>query len=293
MVPPLVTASAVRFGPARAPRAGHIVWGVRMRSARRLAAGFGLGLLLGVPALAGPALALAEPESTQVEFNGGGLGLLLCGSRPDRGSVTVRSESKVVFVNNIGQGATLQIDGENGGPIADGQAVEVQFHRGPVSIAMVPDCLLNLGGNGSYEPVTVNVNSPTQSGGTTGGSKSNVKNRTTPSKPKPSPTAKAAASPGAGDPSATVDQSPLFSLEPDPSAGGELTGEPSSSDAAVPVGDSTTTGTRLTNATSDDTPMDKGPIGLLAIIATVCVVGVSVGAIRAIVGQRASRAEFA
>lgn len=263
-----------------------------MRSARRLVTGLGLGLLLGVPALAGPALAGAEPESTQVEFNGGGLGLLLCGSRPDRGAVTVKSESKVVFVNNIGQGATLQIDGENGGPIADGQAVEVQFHRGPVSIAMVPDCLLNLGGNGSYEPVTVNVSSPTQSGGGATGSKSNVKNRTATPKPKPSPTAKVAASPAAGDPSTTVDQSPLFSLEPDATAGTELI-DPSASDAALPaVSDSNTTTTGL-STTASDTPTDKGPIGLLAIIATVCVVGVSVGAIRAIVGQRASRAEFA
>jgi hypothetical protein len=42
-----------------------------------------------------------------------------------------------------------------------------------------------------------------------------------------------------------------------------------------------------------DTPLDKGPIGLLAIIATVCVVGVTAGAIRAIITQRATRVEFA
>ena len=53
--------------------------------------------------------------------------------------------------------------------------------------------------------------------------------------------------------------------------------------------------TTTPNATmvGSDTPTDKDLIGLLAIIATVCVVGISVGAIRAIVGQRASRAEFA
>lgn len=255
-----------------------------MRSARRLAAVLGLGLLVGVPALAAPAL--AEPEATpQVEFNGGGLGLLLCGSRPDRAAVTVKSESKVVFVNNIGQGATLQIDGENGGPIADGQAVEVVFHRGPVSIAMVPDCLLNLGGNGSYEPVTVNVNR--NSAPATGGSKTAVKPRTTP-KPKPKPTAASAALP-AGDPSVPAD-SDLFPIE-DPEAAGEPMPVPDASADSGLGSDGSKTVT--TGSAFDDTPMDKGPIGLLAIIATVCVVGVSVGAIRAIVGQRASRAEFA
>jgi hypothetical protein len=37
---------------------------------------------------------------------------------------------------------------------------------------------------------------------------------------------------------------------------------------------------------ASETPLDKGPIGLLAIIATVCVVGVTTGAIRAIITQR-------
>src|SRR4051812_10890010 len=202
-----------------------------MRSLRRLAAGLGLGLLLGVPALAAPALALVEPEAQpQVEFNGGGLGLLLCGSRPDRASVTVKSESRVVFVNNIGQGATLQIDGESGGPIADGQAVEVQFHHGPVAIAMVPDCILNLGGNGSYEPVTVNVTRSASTGSS--GSKSAVRTKPAP-RPKPSPT-KTVALP----PSTTVDQSPFFSL--DPEDGSEVLADPSETPEPAPVGDTNT-----------------------------------------------------
>jgi len=43
----------------------------------------------------------------------------------------------------------------------------------------------------------------------------------------------------------------------------------------------------------DTGPVDKGSMGLLAIIATVCVVGVSAGAIRAIITQRATRTGFA
>ncbi|WP_027342870.1 hypothetical protein [Hamadaea tsunoensis] len=254
-----------------------------MRSARRLAAGIGLGLLLGLPLLAAPALAAGDEGQTQVEFNGGGLGLLLCGSRPNTSAVTIKSESKVVFVNNLGQGATLQIDGENGGPITDGQAVEVQFHRGPVAVAMVPDCLLDLGGNGSYEPVTVNVTSASPSGGKTASSPHTVKPRTS---PKPRSSASAAAAAATPSAEASLD-APLLPLDPsdgttDPS------GDFGATDPAVAPD-----GTPVTSLTAGDTPTDKGPIGLLAIIATVCVVGVSVGAIRVIVSQRATRAEFA
>jgi len=253
----------------------------RRTALRTAAAGLGLGFLLGLPLLAQPALAETE-SGAQVEFDGGGLGLLLCGSKPDRPSVTIKSESKVVFVNNLGQGATLQIDGENGGPISDGQAVEVQFHRGPVAIAMVPDCLLNLGGNGSYEPVTVNVTASSPSSGGTTGAPRVVKTRTSP-KPKPSASAVPTAS---EDPSL---DGPLFPVTPDANG------------SASPAGDTLEPGTTVTtpdggpaiSLTGTDTPRDKGPIGLLAIIATVCVVGVTVGAIRAIVSQRATRTEFA
>ena len=263
-----------RVGGARRP------FRSRRPALRAVAAGLGLGFLLGLPLLAQPALAETE-SGAQVEFDGGGLGLLLCGSKPDRPAVTIKSESKVVFVNNLGQGATLQIDGENGGPISDGQAVEVQFHRGPVAIAMVPDCLLNLGGNGSYEPVTVNVTASSPSTGGTTGSPRVVKTRTSPT-PKPSASAVPTAS---EDPSL---DGPLFPTVPDASG------------IAAPAGDTLEPGSTVTtpegpaiSLTGTDTPRDKGPIGLLAIIATVCVVGVTVGAIRAIVSQRATRTEFA
>lgn len=258
-----------------------------MQSARRLAAGaaIGLGFLLGLPLLAQPALAGPEAQP-QVEFNGGGLGLLLCDSRPDRPSVTIRSESKVVFVNNLGQGATLQIDGENGGPVSDGQAVEVQFHRGPVAIAMVPDCLLNLGGNGSYEPVTVNVTMSSPTSGSTTGSPRAVMTRTSP-KPKRSAPPAAPASPAPTD-EPSLDGT-IFPLDPEASAsaGPGLDGIEPGSTVVTPDGNP------AVELASGDTPKGKGSIGLLAIIATVCVVGVSVGAIRSIVSQRASRAEFA
>ncbi|HET9142224.1 MAG TPA: hypothetical protein VFO68_22850, partial [Actinophytocola sp.] len=46
-------------------------------------------------------------------------------------------------------------------------------------------------------------------------------------------------------------------------------------------------------ASSVEPVSDDGPIGLLAVIAIVCVLGVSAGAIRAILSQRAYRSSFA
>jgi hypothetical protein len=61
-------------------------------------------------------------------------------------------------------------------------------------------------------------------------------------------------------------------VEPEPAAGGVAVDELS----------------QTAGSSSDD-----GPIGLLALVATVCVVGVAAGAIRALVTQRANRAEWA
>jgi hypothetical protein len=61
-------------------------------------------------------------------------------------------------------------------------------------------------------------------------------------------------------------------VEPEPAAGGVAVDELS----------------RTAGSSSDD-----GPIGLLALVATVCVVGVAAGAIRALITQRANRAEWA
>ncbi|GAA2351236.1 hypothetical protein Cme02nite_24510 [Catellatospora methionotrophica] len=272
---------------------------------RRAAAFAAAGLLAGLPLLgAGQAMA-AEPEAAPgVSFDGGGLGLLLCGSKPATAKITVPAESKVRLTNGLGQGATLQIDGKDSAAVADGETVEVQFHRGPVKVAMVPECLLNL--NPTFEPLTVDVvnrstSTPPSSGNSGGGQGSG----STPSKKpsaKPSPTKGASQSSGgnrqtspAGSPDntdETVDVpdpsgAPLFEEPPVAGADGEPAPEESPNGSVV--GSSNKIETRDAKLVSSD----KGPIGLLAIIATVCVVGVAAGAIRAIIAQRATRAEFA
>ncbi|MEU7824074.1 hypothetical protein [Catellatospora sp. NPDC049133] len=273
---------------------------------RRAAAFAAAGLLAGLPLLGASPAGAAEPEAAPgVSFSGGGLGLLLCGSKPATTKITVAAESKVRLTNGLGQGATLQIDGKDSADVADGETVEVQFHRGPVKVAMVPECLLNL--NPTFEPLTVEVTSrststPSSSGSTSGQGSSNSGSTPT-RKPsaKPSPT-KAASQPGTSRSTSRNDTQapgteepnvadPDVTLFPTPGEDDEQAGGVEESPAAVSLIDKD--GDMLNADRASSTSPDKGPIGLLAIIATVCVVGVSAGAIRAIIAQRATRAEFA
>jgi hypothetical protein len=250
---------------------------------RRLAAAAAMGALVGLP-LALPASA-TDPAS--VTFTGGGLGLLLCGSKPDTSRISVPAEQKVRLTNQLGIDATLNIDGSANSSVANGETVEVQFHRGPVSIGMVPDCPLNL--NGSYEQLTVDVrhNAPAAAPVAT-------RPAAAPSTRPSNSNSAAGASPSRGAPDGfqTAPPTPGAPLFSDPAIAGV---EPSagatreSSATVVHPGRSP----RAQGLAGDTGPVDKGPIGLLAIIATVCVVGVSAGAIRAIITQRATRTEFA
>lgn len=259
---------------------------LRRRKTVRLATTAVLGVLFGLPlAAAQPAQAAQESGDAHVTFSGGGLGLLLCGSHPDVAQIRVGAESKVRLTNGLGLAATLTIDGAASAPVASGETVEVQFHRGPVTIGMEPDCALNL--NRSFEQLTVEVTparavpEPVRTG--SGDQPSS----------RPSMTSPASGEDGEPDDGGAPPppEDPLFSgmsdLQTDSSAvasGGSL-----ESPATVVNPD----GSPATRVASMTGPADKGPIGLLAIIATVCVVGVSIGAIRAIITQRASRAEFA
>ncbi|WP_144128314.1 hypothetical protein [Catellatospora sichuanensis] len=270
---------------------------------RRAAAFAAAGLLAGLPLLAASPAGAAEPEAAPgVSFSGGGLGLLLCGSKPATTKITVAAEAKVRLTNGLGQGATLQIDGKDSAEVADGETVEVQFHRGPVKVAMVPECLLNL--NPTFEPLTVDVvnrstSTPSSSGSSGGGHGSGSSPTRKPSA-KPSPT-KGASQPGTSrqpspgsvpgdDNETTAVPEPTETLFPDPSDQSQSEPAPEGS----PNGEVVSPGSDKIDLDSvSRTSPDKGPIGLLAIIATVCVVGVAAGAIRAIIAQRATRAEFA
>jgi len=248
---------------------------------KRLATMAAAGAFAGLP-LAMPAQAAAGADVT---FTSSGVAGLLCDSKPSTPSITVGAEASVRLTNDLGSSAQLKIDGSTSATVSDGETVEVQFHRGPVSIVMAQSCLIPP----NTTPLTVAVvapppqliqPSPTRPGPTALQSQPTLKPPTS-RRNQQSPSASLPPLPG----------DPLF---PDQLANAAGAGTPApQGDTFKPPASVLDNEGKQTNRIAANVPLDKGPIGLLAIIATVCVVGVTSGAIRAIITQRATRAEFA
>ncbi|GAA1850210.1 hypothetical protein [Asanoa iriomotensis] len=270
-------------------------------------------------AIGGAALA-AEPAETnsQVVFTGDGLLGVACGAKPSAASVTVPAESTLRVVNKTGRKAKLLLDGATRGEVASGATADVLFHRGPVELALKPDCVL-----ADEKAVRVEVlappppaatgndtpaNPPTaprggggsgtgNNTGNSGGSADNADNPTAAGGDRQSPerpagdNPDAAATPGAADPGADPANS---DEQADPDAAALAVDSFVNPDGGTGVDGATTiAGAAAEPLASVDPVSDSAPTGLLALIATVCVVGVSAGAIRAIIAQRASRTRAA
>ena len=286
---------------------------------RRTGASAVAAFFVAAPLAIGGAALAAEPAeaNSQVVFSGDGLLGVACGAKPSAASVTVPAESTLRVVNKTGRKAKLLLDGATRGEVAAGATADVLFHRGPVELALKPDCMLAeekavrvevvappppaatsndtpappvvpFGGGSGTGNNTGNNTGSDDNGGAPARSGDDRPDRERPAGEDPA----AAATPGAEDPDADP-------ANPD---------EQPDADAPALVADSFTDpngGTGLDGATtiaggaaaeplaSVDPVSDSAPTGLLALIATVCVVGVSAGAIRAIIAQRASRTRAA
>lgn len=256
-------------------------------------------LLLADAAVAAPEPDPVVPETAaRVVFTGGGVLGVACGATPAVWSVSVPAESTVQVVNNTGRRAHLSIDGAVQGELADGASTEVIIYRGPVSLGLRPRCVL-----AEHSSVTVEVtegsaerpvrvpesplapqphlsptdppvptDSPAPTAGATRRDVPPVPQPDAPPAPQPTvpavgPSVAADASPGVPEVEAFDEWSPVYVAEaPDTRP---LAAEPLAAIDPVP---------------------ERGSNGLLALVATVCVIGVSAGAIRAILAQRASRA---
>lgn len=250
---------------------------------------------------AGPALiagaAGAEPEAAPaVEFSGGSvLNMLVCKSQPSTSRLTVPSESKVTFVNRLGQNATLRVGGKTVTSVGANQAVPVVFRQGPVEVSMTISC--SAGVVEEFRAVTVGVTpkpaaappaaAPTTAPanrapaptGTARGGANGYSRSATPTPTASSPTgATATADPWASASASADAAAPGVSL-PDQGTG-EGGGLPP---GATDVGD-------VVAAAGEPV---HGPSGLLAMIAAVLTVGVGVAAVRAILARRPTTAGFA
>src|SRR5689334_4985965 len=248
---------------------------------------------------AGPALvagaAYAEPEATPaVEFSGGSvLNMLVCKSQPSTSRLSVPAESRITFVNRLGQNATLRVGGKTVTSVGANQAVPVVFHQGPVEVSMTISC--SAGVVEEFRPVTIGVTpkpaaappaaaptpppanrAPSPTATSTRGNGSGYNNRSATPAPTASSAATAAADPWA---SAATDASPSGVPAVDTGTGGGDDLPPGATD----IGD-------VVQAAGEPV---HGPSGLLAMIAAVLTVGVGVAAVRAILARRPGAARFA
>ena len=225
-----------------------------------------------------------------VEFSGGSvLNMLVCKSQPSTGKLTVPAESKVSFVNRLGQNATLRMGGKTVTSVGANQAVPVVFHQGPVEVSMTISC--SAGVVEEFRAVTVGVTAKAPAAQPAAAPPPPSNNRgsgSSGSSGSARGSAKASATTSAtAEPPATAD--PWASAAGAAPAGVAASGEPGTGEGggvapgAADVGD-------VVAASGEPV---HGPSGLLAMIATVLTIGVGVAAVRTILARRTSRLDFA
>lgn len=308
--------------------------------------------LVAGPLLAGvvPGAAGATPPaaSETVTFSGG-CGVLGVGasSEPDVDALEVPAGAKLTFVNDLGQRATLLLDGERAAQVDRGDAVPVTFHSGRVEVSMRLQCLLqrqagtvavdvvpaasappptaaadaaDAGNQGSGDPTA--GDEATGSGGSEGpagageGPGSAGAEQSPPAGGAPGDEAPGSGLPGgtegAGEaPGGSGDREtrhPYGVGGPDGvPADGPMSGLTGPGDGGFPGGgagpEADVAGGAGAPATvdrpgsSDLRPAaqarDDARVGVLALVATVFLVGVSAGAARVLISQRSHRAKWA
>lgn len=269
------------------------------------------GVLVATPLLlAGTARAAPSPSATavaenrQLVFTGGNLLGLTCTAVPNPPSITVPAASALEIVNETGTRARLVVDGVAWGEIAKNSRVEIPVERGPLSLRLTPTCLIPKEGSAtvyvmaaSPAPVpTTAAPSPLPSSAARPTEPASDVSQVSPPAPAPATTASGRREllPGVpvwevaearpeppGTPRAVVEVEPWAT----PSTG-PASARPPSSAVAIKPGDVVAEPKPLS-------PGRKGPPLLLALIATICVIGVSASVIQAILAQRASRTDRA
>jgi hypothetical protein len=228
-----------------------------------------------------------------VAFLGGDLVPLACSATPDPPSLIVRIGTRVILANFTGADATVDIGAELPVEVAAGTAISVRFGLGEHTVTMAPKCIRTFG----LVPVEISVRRaadlpPTPAPGTSASA-------------DPSPDASPTAT---GHPIAPPDSSDSVSADSAPgrsAAVGPRAGHGGRDGSALAGGDTGSEPVPAVGAPGDVDlgldvevaasvgPVDRGPDArgrrLLALVATICVFGVTSAIIRAIVAQRTTR----
>jgi len=232
---------------------------VRVPAALRSPLVIGFAALVGTLAVAPAAHAgLSAPKAKPgptVTFVGTGPAPLVCTSEPEPRSLTIPWNSWLNVVNHTGAAATLWLK-EKPFELADGAGRAFKFMvSGPHTLTLVPDCLVTLG---DAVPAAVEVG------------------------PSPEDESAPAAAPPPGEEGPPLGAPGPLRVDPTRPSVGNSRGQPLLPGLTASEEDYEAYG-----------PFDAGPDGqgfrLLAIIAAICVFGVSVAIIRVILAQRATK----
>ncbi|MEV0647986.1 hypothetical protein AB0I28_22240 [Phytomonospora sp. NPDC050363] len=252
--------------------------------------GLGGAMLLGTPF----ASAEETTDGKSVTFDGGCglLGLVAPSSKPDPAELEVLAETKVTFTNDLGRDAVLHI-GSTTVDVPKDESKVVTLDAKSVEVAMIPDCMLEHGLFEKMEKATITVKGstappddvdPTQppgddnGGGSGDGGDDEGKPADAPdsgNRPEVDtdrPVAEGAVPPDSGAKAPDDGNGPAAPVGGNTPGAGTGSG-PGNDFAVEPVGGDVT---------------NSGSTGLLALIATVCLVGVGAAAVRTVAQQRSS-----
>lgn len=286
----------------------------------RLAAVVALVGMTAAGALIGGSSTASARATGTVSYTGG-CSLISGTVTADPKRIEIAAGKSVEFANRLGHKAVLRLDGEEVAEVPTGSAVEITFHDGPVTATMQIDCLTGKASGAAVVDVRAATQPPPPappaptspatgasggSGSSSGGAAGPAPGGSSPADPTggwPVPAGPGGSSgpagtgvwPGGHSPVTAAPGSPL---ERDgageiggrrPAGGGAAPGSPANVDEQA-VDDSVAAEQLSRTAAAAS---GGEPIGLLALIATVCVVGVSAGAVRTILTHRSNQAEAA
>jgi hypothetical protein len=218
--------------------------------------------------LAGPAGA-AQPTPVTITFTGTGTAPLACGSRPDVDSLVVARGQPLVLANLTGAEATIDVGATTPLTVASGDGISVKLRQGVHLLRMVPNCVIV----GEVGQTSVEVVAAPPIGPPPGGSVGGPANDEPPvPRDQALSGADASVGPSRGD-------------APPGAEGQATTSGPTAADSVGAGVDPQAGPVEATSVVIDPTSNEK-LARLLAIIAAICVLGVTAGIIRAIVTHR-------
>jgi hypothetical protein len=207
-----------------------------------------------------------------------------CPSTPDRPTLTVNPGETVDFVNQLGETATLTSSTSHQ-DLDAGEMVPVTFTAttAPISIEMLPHCNLDVG---VHQAITVTVRPVVADPSASASASASAPRSPSPPSSAGSGRSASSAPKHPGPAKHTPKHRPTGAPSRSPAISGAGNGGDADPPGQTPPTD--TAAFRFGDPVSA-IPAPRGASGLLTLIATVSVGGVTAAVIRAIVGQRATR----